>query len=117
MKNSFYYSQNIIEEEIESSTFTKKICILLIIIGITLFSIVVYIKFKGGYDFSNLRNYSVIFNPLPIQKAIGSEDELPIENNITEKKIDKNKILIEESNEDEKEIAILFNALSIELDN
>ncbi|RUM67933.1 MAG: hypothetical protein DSZ07_07895 [Sulfurovum sp.] len=111
MKNSFYYSQNIIEEEIEPSTFSKKICILLIIIGIILFSIVGYIKFKGGYDFSNLRNYSVIFNPIPIQKAIGSENELPIENNITE-----DKILIEKSNE-KKEIDILFNALSTELDN
>ena len=120
MKSTFYYSQDIKEEKKQPSNFNAKIFILSTV-AIILFSIVGYIQFKGN-DFFNINNYFIKPNPITIQRPMRSDKELQALSEIIVKEIEKNKfkknkLLLQESAKQEKEIAILLNALSNELKN
>ena len=118
MKSTFYYSQDIREEE-KYSIFNTKMFIFLTI-GIILFSIIGYIEFKDN-KFFHIDNF-MKFNSIHTKKHRYNDEELQAIANVIVKEIkrsefNKNKILLQESKKQEKDITMLLNALSDELKN
>jgi hypothetical protein len=119
MKSTFYYSQDIKEEEKPASTFNTTMFIF-VTIGIILLSIIGYIQFKDN-KFFHINNF-MKFNPIVTKKSTWSDEELQAISSIIVKEIEKsefkkNKFLVQESEKQKKEIVILLNALTDELKN